>query len=343
MKWRAWAFDVKKLYPLTISRGTSAGSTNVAVAYASGGFVGYGEAAPGGRVADNFAPAALKQLEEFLSFAPDNPFDLYSLARSTSLPLPVIAAMDCALWDWIAKKANLPLHVVLGLPKPKVPTSVTVGINPPKVIRERVPELLDRTKAKALKLKLGGEGGINADKERFYAARHAISEGVKIRVDANGGWSLLDAKKMISWLAANGCDYVEQPLEEGEEAGMAELMDVRTIPLFLDESCHFSADVPRLAGLCDGVNLKLMKCGGISEAVRLVATARAHGLLTMIGCMGESGIAISSGAAIGAMFDHIDLDSNLNLNPDPAPGAALVDGVVVPPDRPGHGAEWVDA
>jgi len=343
MNWRAWTFEVKKLHPLTISRGTSTGSTNIAVAYASGGLVGYGESAPGGRIADDFAAGSIKQLEEFLPFAPENPFDLYSLSRSVGLPLPVVAALDCALWDWIAKKANMPLHAVLGLPKPTVPTSVTVGINPPAVVRERVPELLARTKAKALKLKLGGEGGIEADKERFRAARDSSAKDTRIRVDANGGWSVADAKKMITWLAENGCDYVEQPLLEGEEEAMAELMRIREIPLFLDESCHFSTDVPRLAGLCDGVNLKLMKCGGITEALRLVATARAHGLSTMIGCMGESGIAISAGASIGALFDHIDLDSNLNLNPDPAPGAALVDGVVLPPDKPGHGAEWADA
>jgi L-alanine-DL-glutamate epimerase-like enolase superfamily enzyme len=93
-----------------------------------------------------------------------------------------------------------------------------------------------------------------------------------------------------------------------------------------------------VADRCDGINLKLMKCGGITEAVRIVATARAHGLKTMIGCMSESSIAIAAGAAIGSLFDHIDLDSHLNLNPDPAGGIAFVDGVVVPPNTPGHGA-----
>jgi muconate cycloisomerase len=87
----------------------------------------------------------------------------------------------------------------------------------------------------------------------------------------------------------------------------------------------------------DGVNLKLMKCGGITEALRIVATARAFGIKTMIGCMSESSIAIAAGAAMGSLFDHIDLDSHLNLNPDPAEGAPIVDGVVTPTDRPGHG------
>ncbi len=111
------------------------------------------------------------------------------------------------------------------------------------------------------------------------------------------------------------------------------------MPIYVDESCRLSSSVPKLAGRCDGVNLKLMKCGGITEALRIVAAARACGLGTMIGCMGESTVAIAGGAALGALFDHIDLDSQLNLNPDPASGLDMVDGIVMPRDVPGHGAE----
>jgi L-alanine-DL-glutamate epimerase-like enolase superfamily enzyme len=85
------------------------------------------------------------------------------------------------------------------------------------------------------------------------------------------------------------------------------------------------------------VNLKLMKCGGITEALRIVATARAFGLKTMIGCMGESSVSIAAGASLSALFDYIDLDSHLNLDPDPATGAPFIDGVTLPEDRPGHG------
>jgi L-alanine-DL-glutamate epimerase-like enolase superfamily enzyme len=123
---------------------------------------------------------------------------------------------------------------------------------------------------------------------------------------------------MIAWLAAHGCDYVEQPLEKGAEADLPQLFEDRPIPIFVDESCHFAEDVAPLAGSVDGVNLKLMKCGGITEALRIVEQARKHGLKTMIGCMSESSVAISSGAALGSLFDHIDLDSNLNLIDEPA-------------------------
>jgi muconate cycloisomerase len=115
------------------------------------------------------------------------------------------------------------------------------------------------------------------------------------------------------------------------------------LPIFVDESCRVSSDVPGFAHCVDGVNLKLMKCGGITEALRIIGTARAFGLKTMIGCMGESSVSIAAGASLGALFDYIDLDSHLNLDPDPADGAPFVDGVTLPEDRPGHGGRLKDA
>ena len=150
---------------------------------------------------------------------------------------------------------------------------------------------------------------------------------------------------MQTWLAERGVDYIEQPLVKGAEDQLPELFRKRVLPIYADESCWFAEDVPKLADRVDGVNLKLMKCGGPTEALRIVAAARAHGLKTMIGCMGESSVAISAGAALSALFDHIDLDSHLNLTNDPAAGADLVNGCVIPNDRPGHGAvmaEWPD-
>ena len=107
----------------------------------------------------------------------------------------------------------------------------------------------------------------------------------------------------------------------------------------MDESCRFSNSIPSFAKYVDGVNMKLMKCGGITEAMRIIATARAHGLKTMIGCMSESSIAIAAAAALTGGIDHIDLDSHYNLAPDPAIGAPMVEGVTMPIEKPGHGAE----
>ncbi|MCH8518079.1 MAG: dipeptide epimerase, partial [Cyclobacteriaceae bacterium] len=179
---------------------------------------------------------------------------------------------------------------------------------------------------------------IEADKAMFAAVHEAAAgSDAVLRVDANGGWSLQDARHMMGWLAERGVEYVEQPLVEGAEDQLPELFKSRALPIFVDESCRFSSDIPGFAHCVDGVNLKLMKCGGITEALRIVATARAHGLKTMIGCMGESSVAIAAGASLSALFDYIDLDSHLNLDPDPASGAPFMDGVTLPAVRSGHG------
>jgi muconate cycloisomerase len=265
--------------------------------------------------------------------------DIHQLAREQQVPACALAGLDIALWDWLGKKAGLPLYRLLGLGKPSVPTSVTIGINPPEVVRERVPLLLDGTGIKFLKIKLGSPEGLEADQAMFsQVVESTRNYDVKLRVDANGGWRTDDAIFMMKWLSERNTDYVEQPLKEGEEADLPRIFKNRPLPIFVDESCRFSSNIPGWADCVDGVNLKLMKCGGITEALRIIAVARAFGLQTMIGCMGESSMSISAGAAITELLDHVDLDSHLNLDPDPCSGAQLVDGIIVPNELPGHGA-----
>lgn len=332
--------ELKKLYPLTISRGTQAVSENLFVFASDGVHTGIGELAPATAnpwTADSGEPQLRNFVGEGLS-SEELIDDVYERMRQAKVDPPAMAALDVALWDLLAKKGGLPLRELLGLGRPTEQTSVTIGINPPEVIRERVPDILERTGAKCLKIKLGCPDGIDRDKENFLAAMDSSRPfNSKLRVDANGGWSVTDARHMMRWLADRGVDYVEQPLVEGAEEDLPAIFHNRPLPIFADESCRFSQSVPRLADRVDGVNLKLMKCGGITEALRIVATAREHGLKTMIGCMSESSIAIAAGATIGALFDHIDLDSHLNLNPDPAGGTEIVEGVVIAREAPGHG------
>ncbi|MBS1726978.1 MAG: dipeptide epimerase [Armatimonadetes bacterium] len=335
---------LQKLYPLTISRGTMSSSDNLFVTLSDGTHTGIGEHAPATGKAWT-AERGQTQLKDFVASqgVPESPFDLWQAMKDAEIDPPAMAALDIALWDLLAKQGGLPLYRLLGLPKRAVPTSVTIGINPPEVTRERVPDILRTTGAKCLKIKLGSPEGRDHDKEHFMAAKESSDAfGVKLRVDANGGWTVAEAIDMIAWLAERGVDYVEQPLPEGQEAGLPEVFAHRKLPIFVDESCRFSSDIPKWAAHVDGVNLKLMKCGGVTEALRIVASARAHGLQTMIGCMSESSIAIAAGAAMSALFDYIDLDSHLNLNPDPASGAEIHDGLVLPNEKPGHGAALND-
>lgn len=333
--------EVQKRYPLAISRGTQASSENLFVFASDGVHTGIGELSPS--ISSSWTgergQAQLSIFEEHLA-GDYSIHDIYAKMRAAKVDPPAMAALDVALWDLFAKQCGQPLHKVFGLGKPMAATSVTIGINPVEVILERVPEILHRTGAKALKIKLGCPEGIERDKENFEAARTASRPfGSKLRVDANGGWSVDNAIHMMKWLAERGADYAEQPLPAGMEHDLPKLFENRPLPIFVDETIKFAEDVVGVAGCVDGVNLKLMKCGGLTEALRIVATARAHGLQTMIGCMSETSVAIAAGASIGALFDHIDLDSHLNLAPDPATGAAIdANGVIMPSDQPGHGA-----
>ncbi len=330
-----------KIYALAISRGVSASSENLFVSVSADGVTGVGELAgtnaAGGETCDTGIAELTAFWEDGMERLPVG--QVWRRAREAGVRPRALAALDIALWDRFAKVCKQPLWRLFGLPRESVPTSITVGINPPEVVAEQTAEMLRRTGCRHLKIKLGSKDGIEADQASFLAAARAAAPfRVGLRVDANGGWSLADAKRMLPWLAARGVDYVEQPLPQGSEDQLPELFASRPLPIFVDESCHLSTDVPRVADRVDGVNVKLMKTGGLTEALRLVAAARAHGLQTMIGCMSESSVAISAGACIGALFDHIDLDSHLNLRQDPARGAPLVAGVVLPGEEPGHGA-----
>jgi len=336
--------ELTKLYPLAISRGVMGSSENLFVEVSDGTLTGIGELSP----ATGSMWTAERGQSQLQAVWPKiegrSPHVAWRIMRDEGVDPPAMAALDVALWDLLAKQANMPLYRLLGLERRQSPTSMTVGLNPPEVTRERVPDILQRTGAKCLKIKLGSPEGREFDKAHFEAAAEAAKPfDVKLRVDANGGWTVDEAKAMMNWLSPRGVDYVEQPLVEGAEQYLPEIFQDRPLPIFVDESCRFSQDIRKWAHTVDGINLKLMKCGGITEALRIVATARAFGLQTMIGCMSESSIAIAGGAALGSLFDHIDLDSHLNLNPDPTDGAPIIDGIITPSELPGHGARLQDA
>ena len=346
MQYHFETIRLQKRFPLAISRGVYSHSDNLFVQITSDGHTGFGEMSPGKSEGADTALAGQTALERLIASDIDN-LSIYELdqrARQMNIPACALAAIDIAHWDLLAKKSKLPLYKLLGLGKPSVPTSVTIGINSPDVVRERIPLILDGSTIKSLKIKLGSPEGLDADQDMFQVVfDNTRNSNVTLRVDANGGWNLPEAQKMMRWLAERGVDYIEQPLASWDDDQLPELFRTRALPIYVDESCHVSSDITNWAHCVDGVNLKLMKCGGITEALRIVAVARAHGLKTMIGCMGESSVSISAGAALGQLFDHIDLDSHLNLKPDPAIGALMEDGIIMPTEKPGHGAELVNA
>lgn len=338
---------LKKRFPLRISRGVRDGQHNLFVSVQDGDHIGWGETSPGESEGAATAEEAQSQLQNFLanhSLEANSIFETYDEALANGVSPCALAALDMALWDLKAKKAQMPLYELLGFQKPNKPTSITLGIMTPEEAKERLPLILEQDGIRTLKVKLGNPEGIEADKAMYNEVlEYHKGYPISIRVDANGGWNVNDAKHMMRWLAEHHCEYVEQPLKEGEEAHLPELYQNRPLLIFVDESCRFATDIPKWAHAVDGVNMKLMKCGGITGALRIIATAHAFGLKTMIGCMGETSISIAAGAAVSGALDHIDLDSHLNLNPDPCEGAPLVNEITMPLEVPGHGGKFKES
>ena len=333
---------VKKRFPLAISRGIRGDAFNLFISYEKDGIIGWGEAVPGKNEMARNIKAVKKNLKILIKNEVENkpPKELNQIYKSFGLAPCATAAFDMAIWDWNAKKAGLPLNKYLKIPLPSVPTSITLGINPPEEVKRRIPLLLDNTSIKSLKVKLGSSNGIEADKEMFTQVLESLKKyKVNLRVDANGGWKTPDAILMMKWLAERGVDYIEQPLEEGNEEDLKYIYPSRPLPIYIDESCRYSKDVYKWAPNVDGVNIKLMKCGGITEAIEIIKAAKKCQLKTMIGCMSESSVAIAAAASISGAIDHIDLDSHINLDPDPSLGVKLVNGITTPEFTPGHGAK----
>jgi L-alanine-DL-glutamate epimerase-like enolase superfamily enzyme len=350
MQLRIQTFTVHKRFPLTISRGTTAQTTNIWVEIEHEGIRGWGEASPfsigGVRQTTEEIARALQKIAPLLkALTPLERQRVDRLLSEARLPSGAQAALDIALHDWLGKRANLPLWQLWGLERDRiVPTSVTIGINPPEIAQQRVRDWLGQGTVatplqtiQALKLKLGSPEGIAADRAMVLAVRQVAEQIPQISVDANGGWSLEQALGMVDWLAEQGITYVEQPLAAGQEGDLLELHRRSPIPIFVDESCFTSLDILPLADRVHGINIKLMKAGGLSEAMRMIHTARACGLKVMFGCYSDSSLLNTALAQLSPLAHYLDLDSHLNLVNDPFIGAFFDNGRVVPNNQPGLG------
>lgn len=342
MKIRFQSFTVNKRVPLTISRGTTAQTTNIWVEIEEDGIVGWGEASPfsiGNRrqTTDSIQEGLQQIVPELIKFSPVDIQQIEDVLREAEICSAAWAAIDVALHDWLGKKAGLPLWKMWGLDRDRiVPTSVTIGINTPEGAKQRVRDWVNLINANVFKVKLGSSEGIEADKAMIAAVREE-APSAKISVDANGGWTLDDAVTMCFWLAKHDVQYLEQPLPVGQEEDLLEIKDKSPIPIFVDESCFTSRDIPSLAKSVDGINIKLMKSGGLSEAMRMIHTARACGLQIMFGCYSDSSIANTALSQLSPLADYLDLDSHLNLINDPFTGASMKNGCLLPNDLPGLG------
>lgn len=335
-------FTINKLFPLAISRGTTSQTTNLWLKLHHEGITGWGEASPFGM--DGIQYTAIELQEELQAIAPlldtFTPWRHQAITdklNQTSLSNPARAALDTALHDWLGKALRVPLWQLWGLDLAKiVPISATIGINTPTAAVARLQQWTPITGGGVFKVKLGSPAGIKTDQEMLRAIRQAAPQST-LMVDANGGWSLTDALFMSDWLANQGVIYVEQPLPRGQEKDLPQLYARSPLPIFADESCWTSKDIPPLSDRVHGINIKLMKAGGLREVLQMIHTARSLGLQIMFGCYSDSCLANSAMAQLAPLADYLDLDSHLNLVDDPFQGADLIAGRLIPTHQPGLG------
>ena len=334
------SYEIKQLtlrHTWTIARNSSDFKQNVFVKLEKDGIIGIGEAAPNIRY-DETPESTIELIKSAIPlFENADPFEFVQLGFDIqNLGYGQTAgkcALDIALMDWVGKALNVPLYKLWGLDPQKAPlTSFTIGIDTPEKMAQKTREA---EPYKILKVKVG-----KPEDEEFIKAVRSVAPDKPIRVDANEGWTNKEeAIRKIEWLIKNGIEFIEQPMPAHMHEETRWLRDRCSIPVIADEAVKSAADIPKLAEAYDGINIKIMKSGGLQEALRMIWLAKSLGMKIMIGCMIESSIAITAAAQLCSLIDYADLDGNLLINNDPFMGSKLVDGKVVVNDQPGIGVK----
>jgi len=287
-----------------------------------------GEAAPSvlyGESVETVLPALASLDASQITFA-DVPGSMDHLEKISDLPVAVKCMLNIALLDGAARRAGQPLHDFLGLGfrENHHVTCFSIGIDAPDIIRKKV---LEAAPYPVLKLKVGDP----RDRENFAALRSAAPDK-PVRVDANEGWKTKeDALRMLEWLAATDkkIQFVEQPMpRDAGDQDLKWLKERSPLPIFADEACHTIKDIPRCAECFHGVNVKLVKTGGVSMARETLEAARKAGLKTQIGCMIETSVLISAAAHLAELTDYLDVDGNLLITNDPFAGVTAEKGIL---------------
>jgi L-Ala-D/L-Glu epimerase len=295
--------------------------------------IGLGEVCPS-RVYGQTLESAEAALQAMAGDLGEDPFRIESivtrlLARHDG-ERAAVAAVDGALHDWVGRKVGLPVWRLLGLEPARARTTFTIGITSPGETGVKVSEALAAGYT-ALKVKVG----VDTDETTLESIRKHFAG--PLLLDANEAWSPEAAPGRIRALSEFRPALIEQPLRRADWRHLRALRELAVAPIFVDESAERPADVVRLHGFVDGVNVKLTKCGGVREALRMVALARGLGLQLMLGCFVSSSLAIAPALAIATLFDFVDLDGHLLLAEDPFTGISQDGSAIALGDGSGFG------
>jgi L-alanine-DL-glutamate epimerase-like enolase superfamily enzyme len=329
----------KVLHPrhvFRISRASRRQVVNVFLAVEQDGVIGYGEASPNAYFGEDAADVWMRLagladffLRRSLRTSRDIADIWDELLPRLSPSRAALCAVDVALWDLFARLGGRSVvDAVYGSPARAVPTSATLGLCPEEEWPERIAEAAEFP---AIKLKLDAAADLGVARAVKAHSRAAI------RVDANCAWSGRDLAALSEELASLGVEFIEQPLPREEDGRMPALLRASRLPIIADESCAVPEDVASLPGRFSGFNIKLVKCGGITPALRMLELAGRLGLKTMVGCMLESSLLISAGLVAAQRADYADLDGSWLLRDDPFAGLTIRGGCLPPPSGPGLG------
>ncbi len=317
------------------------------------GAVGYGEAPPTGPITGDTAGAIIGGIRDLIApvilgrevddFEPLTAAVQKAAVHNTSAK----AAVDTALWDLYGQLHAIPVHKLLGGGRRTLVTDITISVNPPEQMAKDALDAVARG-YDCLKVKVGVDPAL--DPARLAAVRQAVGEDVCIRIDANQAWTPRQAVRILNEMQEKGLalELVEQPVPAADLEGLAYVTRNSRVPVMADESVFSPADAMRIfqTRAADYVNIKLMKCGGLTNALRIASAAEVYGVECMIGCMLEAKIAVNAAVELAcarSVITKVDLDGPVLCSADPVEGGAVFhERQITVSDAPGMGIHGID-
>lgn len=317
------------------------------------GNIGYGEAPPTGAITGDTTGAIIGALQDHIiktmvgREVEDFENNMLALQKCVQKNSSAKAAMDMALWDLYGQLYKIPVYKMLGGSRNKIITDITISVNPPEEMARDAINAIQRG-YDCLKVKVGADPTL--DVARLAAVRKAIGPDKLIRIDANQAWEPKQAVKILNQMQEQGLDieFVEQPVKAHDFEGLKYVTDRSYVPVLADESVFSPEDALKIMQMraADLVNIKLMKCGGIYNALKIASAAEVYGVECMMGCMLEAKVAVNAAvhfACAKQIVTRIDLDGPVLCSEDPIDGGAVFnEKEITIPDDPGLGIRGIE-
>ena len=337
----------------TALRSVSSVEDVIVEVYTDTGAVGYGEAPPTGAITGDTTGAILGALQDHIikTVVGRDVDDFEDLMQALNKCIvgntSAKAAMDMALWDLYGQLYRIPVYKLMGGSRKEIITDITISVNDPEEMARDAVDAVRRG-YDTLKIKVGAHPEL--DVARLTAVRQAIGNDTRIRIDANQGWEPKQAVRLMNQMQEKGLDieFVEQPVKAHDIDGLKYVTERSYVPVLADESVFSPEDAVRImqTGAADLVNIKLMKCGGLYNALKIVSAAEVYGVECMIGCMLEAKISVNAAVHLACakkIITKIDLDGPVLCSEDPILGGAVFDEQrITVSDEPGLGIKGVE-